>query len=207
MNRVSFVFVVSVILLLFLSSCREEPVVTSQTAKEDPEETYLDRPILSEVSGVTLTQGDIITITPPEQAEVHYTMDGSEPTTDSPSDTTISLADVLGDVTIKVMALKDGINSKVKTINITVRKIKAPTFNLKDEASVYTNYPIMATSEEGTTIRYTVDRTTPTATHGYESNRISRSGMIGSVWIKAVAVKNGVCSDVSVLHINSLGMA
>ena len=134
-------------------------------------------------------------------------MDGSEPTMDSPSDTTISLADVLGDVTIKVMASKGGINSKVKTINITVRKIKAPTFNLKDGASVYTNYPIMATSEEGTTIRYTVDRTTPTATHGYESNRISISGKIGSVWIKAVAVKNGVCSDVSMLHIDSLGMA
>jgi len=84
----------------------------------------VSNPVFSPVGGVTYTSAQSVTITcATEGATIHYTVDGSEPTTSSPVYS--AAINVAATTTIKALAVKDGMTSSevitaVYTINIPV---------------------------------------------------------------------------------------
>jgi len=84
----------------------------------------VSNPVFSPVGGVTYTSAQSVTITcATEGATIHYTVDGSEPTTSSP--VYGAAINVATTTTIKALAVKDGMTSSevitaVYTINIPV---------------------------------------------------------------------------------------
>jgi len=84
----------------------------------------VSNPVFSPVGGVTYTSAQSVTIScATEGATIHYTVDGSEPTTSSPVYS--AAINVAATTTIKALAVKDGMTSSevitaVYTINIPV---------------------------------------------------------------------------------------
>ena len=129
-------------------------------------------------------------------ATIHYTTDGSTPTSSS---TTYSGAITVSSTqTIKAIAVKDGnSNSEVATATYTIATPCAtPTFSVA--AGTYTSDQsvTLSTATADATIYYTTDGTTPSSSNGTAySSAITVSA---SQTIKAIAVKDGYAdSDVA----------
>ncbi len=125
-----------------------------------------------------------------EGATIHYTTDGTTPTTTSP--TYNSAITVNKTTTIKAIAVKDGmVDSEVAEATYTI-KVVTPAFF--PEAETYTEAQDVSIScaTEGATIHYTTDGTPPTATSPTYNNAITVNK---TTTIKAIAVKDGMADS------------
>lgn len=125
-------------------------------------------------------------------ATIYYTTDGTAPTTSSNQYTSVILVDSA--MTIKAIAVKAGMNnSDVMTEAYTIKANPAmdttatPVANPKS-GHILKNTKVALTSEDGATIYYTTNGTTPTTS----SNKYTGAITVNSAMtIKAVAVKAG----------------
>ncbi len=158
------------------------------------------------------TKADNITVTVPTGTTCYYTLDGTDPTATTNTGrktydgTGISLDGQSGEVKIKVMVTKDGQNSKVKELTIKVK----PTVTLLTSASS-TSSPLDQTGiinvtvpdPTKTSIYYTTDGSSPTVTGTKASGTtIPVAGLVGDYTVKVLAVKDGVCSEISAIEIS-----
>ena len=144
----------------------------------------------------TLPYGSEITLSSTtEGSTIYYTTNGDEPTTSSTAYDSSNKPAINADQTIKAIAVKTGwSNSDVSSAEYDVKVPDAPTLSL-EEGMVSQGASLTISSEEGTTIRYTTDGTTPTSSVGteYTSPIILNSTQT----VKAVAYDGGGnCSSV-----------
>ena len=151
----------------------------------------------------TYTEAQSVTITcATEGATIHYTTDGSEPTSSS---TTYSSAISVGETTtIKAIAVKDGMtDSEVASATYTISEksepgtVATPTFS--PEGGTYSDPQMVSINSEtsGATIYYTTDGNDPTTESATFSSEIT---VTETTTIKAIAVKEGM-TDSSVASV------
>ena len=100
-------------------------------------------PVFSEISGTELVKGtDVIITSTTTGSTIYYTMDGTTPSSSSPNhgvagDASATVT-VNGDVTIKAIAVKDGLaDSEVSTASFTVPRNNVGSFSaISDQAVV-----------------------------------------------------------------------
>lgn len=118
-------------------------------------------------------------------ATIRYTTNGSTPTSSSTQYTgAITLS---GATTIKAIAIKDGVSSSVASESYSP---SAPS------VSININAPLLSISAPSSaTIKYTLDGTEPSVSAG--STYTTPVQLTGSCTVKAVAVLNGIASEVA----------
>ena len=144
-------------------------------------------PTFSVESGA-VNSGTSVTITcATEGAKIYYTTDGSDPTAASTEYTAaISITEA---VTVKAIAVKDGMNdSAVASASYTI-KVATPAFSVTSGAVNSGTSVTITCSTEGATIYYTTDGTEPTAESTEYTTAIS---VTAAVTVKAIAVKDGM---------------
>jgi hypothetical protein len=137
------------------------------------------------------------------QAQYFYTMDGSTPTTISPSGRVVTVIGTPGSrVTIKAISIRDGFDpSKVVTLEYTMagERANVPYADIPDEQTVANNSFVKLKSDtSGATIYYTLDGSAPTT----DSQSITNDGSVkisgapgAKVIVKAVVVKEGMVAS------------
>ena len=122
-------------------------------------------------------------------ATIHYTLDGTEPTTASAVYTEPVF--VPGNIVVKAIAVKEGMTpSAVTTYQVTSYHAAMPAI-----AFEYGKIKMSSTTE-GATIRYTIDNSDPTAESAVYSAPLDPEE---DVLIKAIATKEGLTdSDIAV---------
>lgn len=138
------------------------------------------------------------TIAAESGANIYYTTDGSDPSTASSQySSPISLN---ATTTVKAIAVKDGVSSEVSTKTFTKQEpapeptVEAPLIQGATEFITSTECTISA--EEGASIYYTLNNTTPTTSSTLYSGPIT---IRDTCTVMAIAVKNGVSSEVASL--------
>ena len=133
---------------------------------------------------ITFANNTITLSTSTTGATIHYTLDGTDPTTSSPIYTgPISITD---DCIVKAFATKDGYhNSPISQQAIMIERDPCP-----DVACSYNGrYVTLSCEENGATIRYTLDGTEPVTASPIVVGSIDVGGL---VTVKAVATKEGM---------------
>ena len=143
----------------------------------------------------TYSSAQSVTIsTTTDGAAIYYTTNGDTPTSSSTAYS--SAISVTETQTIKAIAIYDGVESSVSSATYTMNRPAAPTF---DKAAgvfdaAFTLH--LATETDGAAIYYTTDGTTPSNASTLYSTGVSIPAG-DDITIKAIAVKNGLTSDVS----------
>ena len=128
-------------------------------------------------------------------ASIHYTMDGSIPTT--ASTLYASPINVSASVTIKAIAAKSGMtDSAVATAAyvINAAPVEAPVFNPPGGNYSTIQNVTITTATSGAVIHYTVDNSTPTAASATYSSPVP---VAATLTLKAIASKGGMDSPVT----------
>lgn len=169
-----------------------EPVFSNISDDDDDMDNVLYVPVIYKYN---ISDGKKLVFTSPDTNVVfHYTIDGSDPTVDSPVATEVEFKTV-GSWLVKVIAVKRGyILSDMSFINIEVRKVALPQFELYKYSGGRSI--TLTCSTPDVYFRGTTDGSNPTV----DSSIISYYALekLGSVTIKAKAWKDGyVPSDVA----------
>lgn len=155
-------------------------------AKTDAPTFSVDEGAYSEAKSVELSCAT-------DGASIYYTTDGSTPTSSSTAYS--SAISVTETQTIKAIAIYDGIESAVSSATYTMNRPLAPAFDVAagvfDEAFDLH----VSTETDGAIIYYTTDGSTPTTSSSVYSTKVAIS--TATTTVKAIAVKNGLTSDVS----------
>lgn len=136
--------------------------------------------------GITVTGWDV-KITPPADATIYYTTDGTDPTstlTGYVDEVTFSHENLAAGTTIKAIAVKDGATSSVASLTLT--KSAMPTYQLTDN-----NNQVQLTAAANTTIYYTTDGQEPTSGSTSITADNSVTLPITSQTVKAIALTEG----------------
>jgi hypothetical protein len=136
----------------------------------------------------------VVTITAATGASIYYTTNGSTPTSSS----TLYSAPFTpssGTSQIKAIAVKDGVSSEVTTKSYSpapTPSVAAPVISATWDGTS----TVSISAEDGATIKYTTDGSTPSSSNGntYSESFETPSGL---ALIKAVAIKNGSTSPVA----------
>ena len=159
----------------------------------------------SSMKGGKIAESGEITLTPSEGATIRYTIDSEDiSATQGKEGTVISMKDYnLGSHILRFISVKDGIASNVIPISFTVVpdpfKFKsADGTELTENAEIAQNAVISTTAESDSDIYYTTDgKTNPTTSSAKADNgQIKVRGLAGKVEIRAIAVRDGVESEV-----------
>ncbi len=161
-------------------------------------EPYITKsPVFSPEQG-TLEEDTNVTITSDSNTPIYYTLDGSEPDTNSNLYTkAIKLEE--GTTQIKAICISDyGIKSNVVTATYSLKFKEPEAPNISLASGVYiTGQTLNITADPGTTIYYTIDGSRPTKDSSKYSNPLKL--VSGRVIISAIAIndKSGKVSAVA----------
>jgi hypothetical protein len=149
--------------------------------------TRVPSPTFDPPSG-TFSQPQVVTIADSENgAVIHYTIDGSTPTTASPTyDGPIAVSKSM---TIAAIVVRTGmLDSDVATAAYTL-KAATPTFNPPGGAYLLPQFVTISSTSPGTTIYYTTNGSAPTTS----SSRYTGAFLvgIGTTTVRAIAVAPG----------------
>ena len=141
-------------------------------------------PIFDPAAGA-VEKGTTVSITTATAgATIHYTTDGSNPTSSS---TTYSSAITINTAqTIKAIAVKGSDESEVVTAAYTIKKVETPTFTVAEGDVIAGTTVEIETATAGATIHYTTDGSTPTSSSTTYSSAIT---IDADMTLKAIAVK------------------
>lgn len=146
------------------------------------------------ISGVTpFETSTSVTMSAESGAEIHYTVDGTTPSSASPL---YSAAITLNaTTTVKAIAIKDGVTSSVA--NKTFTKSSTPVVNapsITGTTPFETSTQVTMSAESGAEIRYTTNGSNPSSGSTLYSGPITLSA---TTTVKAIAIKDGVSSSVA----------
>ena len=140
----------------------------------------------------SVTSGTQITLTcSTSGATIYYTLDGSDPTTSSTQYTgPISLAayEVGTEVTLKAIAVKDGVTSAVQTISYTIRAESEPPIKGGDQVVIYAPAYNKALSSEKTSF-YNVGTDV-----SFDSNGVMSGYDANDIWTVVANTEDGTYS-------------
>ena len=119
-------------------------------------------PIISPVGGTAFTNSLSVSIScPTEDARIHYTTDGSEPTVESP---VYRRFRIYGKTTVKAIAEKDGMLSEVVTAEYALGRCVDPIISPVNETEfAHSNQVVSIRWNNDGVLRYTLDGSDPTA--------------------------------------------
>ena len=166
----------------------------------------LEAPTFSYADGSVFTQNTVVTITAANGATIYYTDNGYDPSTNYYAGTGVGSVTVTineyyySPVVIKAIAVSGSETSSMSQVTYTLQfPVNAPTFS-PASGQTFTNRTskvTISTTTPNAVVYYTTDGTTPSATHNNGSGDESVQVTVNqTMTIKAVAVKNGVSSDV-----------
>jgi len=157
-------------------------------------------PTFSPASGSTVTVGQTVTIADGDaNAIIHYTIDGSTPTSSSSTYTGPIALSTPGPATINAIAIDAGTSSTVATATYTViaAGVAAPTFSPASGSTVTAGQTVTITdSDASATIYYTIDGSAPTSGSSKYTAPVALSTP-GPATIKAIAIDAGTSSTVA----------
>ncbi len=137
-----------------------------------------------------------VTMSAESGAQIRYTTNGTTP--NASSQLYSGAITLSATTTIKAIAIKDGVSSSVATKTFTKSgdptppSVNAPTIN--GTTPFQTSTSVTMSAESGAEIRYTTDGSAPSAGSQLYSSAIT---LTATTTIKAIAIKNGVSSDVT----------
>lgn len=148
-------------------------------------------PTVNIPAGEILVGTQLILSTITAGADIFYTIDGSQPdNTKTYYNTPITITN---DMTLKAIAIKTGYyDSDILEVIYTVPVVDTPTALPSASQVLIGSTVSLSTIESGTTIYYTTNGTTPTASSSVYSTPIT---ITGDMTIKAFAVKTGYISS------------
>ena len=148
------------------------------------------------VSGSTFTSSVAVSIScaeAPSGAKIRYTLDGTEPSSGSPVYTSpISLSNT---TTVTCRVFQDGvaISGVVSSVYLKQSRVSTPSFTPFSPASFVNTLAVsLVCSTPGSTMRYTLDGSTPDEGSALYENPLSLSK---TTTVKAVAFKEGMASS------------
>jgi hypothetical protein len=145
-------------------------------------------PMSCAVTSITYSNstGKITISSTPADADIHYTTDGTEPSS-SVGELYSEPFDVSSAVTIKAIATKTGYNdSEVATVSFD--QVATPTIQNNGSNAIS-----ITCATEGATIYYTTDGTTPTTASTPYTGPLTEN--VSGVTINAIAVKEGLINS------------
>ncbi|MCL2154500.1 MAG: chitobiase/beta-hexosaminidase C-terminal domain-containing protein, partial [Leptospirales bacterium] len=148
-------------------------------------------------SGGIVISGTTITLsTTTAGAEIRYTTNGVTPAKNVGTKYTTPIL-ITADTIIKAIAVKEGMtDSNISEIIYTAKAAK-PAASLSGSTVTYGTPVTLSTTTAGANIYYTTDGTTPTASSSLYSGQIVLDMKLGSITLKAIAVKDDmVDSDI-----------
>ncbi|RAV22131.1 chitobiase/beta-hexosaminidase C-terminal domain-containing protein [Paenibacillus contaminans] len=166
-------------------------------------------PTASHVNGTIVAPGTTVTLSSETVgAKLHYTWDGSIPTSESPWIGSGESVTLTGEpnavITLKVIALKEGMTaSEVSTFTFTIQdQAAAPTASLEDGATAAPGTTVTLNSETaGAKLHYTWDGSIPTSESPWvgSGESVTLTGEPNAViTLKVIALKEGMtASEVS----------
>ena len=172
---------VAAVLALGMFSC-------SNGISDDPVKETVATPVFSVDSGA-VNSGTKVTIScATEGAKIYYTTDGNEPTAESTEYTGAAIS-ITEAVTLKAIAVKDGMNnSAVASVSYTIKEtVATPAFSIASGAVNSGTKVTISCVTEGAKIYYTTDGNEPTASSTEYTDAIS---VTAAVTLKAIAVKD-----------------
>jgi hypothetical protein len=126
---------------------------------------------------------------------IHYTTNGSTPTTGSPSIPNGGTITVASSLTLKAIAVKSGMNSSTENVATytiqPVGAVQSPTFTPDGGAFIGVQNTVVTCATPGATIHFTTDGSTPTT----NSPIVPNGGTVPismSLTLKAIGVKPGL---------------
>lgn len=126
-------------------------------------------------------------------ATIYYTTDGTDP--DDNSDEYTGAISITETTTLKAIAIKSGVESDVATATYTMNRPVAPAFDVAEGVFDEAFDLHLSTETADATIYYTTNGSTPTTGSSEYSTKVAISA--ATTTVKAIAVKNGLTSDVS----------
>lgn len=126
-------------------------------------------------------------------ASIYYTTNGDTPTSSSTEYT--GAIDITTTTTLKAIAIKNDVESDVASATYTMNRPAAPTFDVAAGVFDAAFDLHLSTETDGATIYYTTDGTDPTSSSTAYSDGVSIPAE--DTTVKAIAVKNGLTSDVA----------
>ena len=150
-------------------------------------------PTFSVAEGEYTEAKDVTISCATDGATIYYTIDGSDP--DENSEEYTSAVHITETTTLKAIAIKSGVESDVATATYTMNRPAAPAFDVAEGVFDAAFDLHLSTATDGATIYYTTNGSTPTTGSSVYSEKVAISA--ATTTVKAIAVKNGLTSDVS----------
>jgi len=152
-----------------------------------------DAPTFSSIAGAYTTPQSVVISSTTSGASIYYTTDGTAPTTSS---NLYSLPlTVAANTTLTAMAVKNGmLNSQVSSSSYI---IKCATPTITPAAGTYNTIQTVSigSSTPGSTVRYTLDGSDPSATNGIIYSTPITVNATYNQPIKAIAYKSGITNS------------
>ena len=150
-------------------------------------------PTFSVAEGEYSSAQNVVMSCATDGAVIYYTTDGTKP--NSTSSVYSSAVPITETTTLKAIAIADEIESAVTTAVYTINRPVAPAFDVPEGAFDAAFDLHLTTETDGATIYYTTDGSNPTNASTAYSTKIAIPA--ATTTIKAIAVKNGLTSDVA----------
>lgn len=135
---------------------------------------------------ISISTAGVVTLSGASGASIYYTTNGSAPTTSSTK--YASSFTVTHGVTVKAIAVLNGVTSSVASSTYTAPAVSTPTISISASGSV------TISGDSGTTVYYTTNGSTPTTS----STKYTTSFAVADgTTVKAIAVRYGRSSSVA----------
>ncbi|WP_458411770.1 S-layer homology domain-containing protein [Schinkia sp. CFF1] len=165
-------------------------------ARVTVDEARVTKPIPSVLATKVPNGAEITLSTNSSDAIIHYTVDGSEPTTSSPIFTTGDTITITGDTVVKAIAVRgEGDSAKISDVmvkNYSVLKLEKPLAS-RPSGEVRSGSTVeLKTNDSGAEIFYTMDGTEPSEESIKYKNPIE---IANDTTIKAISVVKSTLND------------
>ncbi|MGN0157108.1 MAG: Ig domain-containing protein, partial [Lachnospiraceae bacterium] len=134
----------------------------------------------------------------PNNAEIYYTTDGTEPTVTSTRMTTDGvLFDTVGTHTLKVLGHDPSGECAdiVKEETVVLEQLEAPVITAEENFGQVTSQYVTMSAQSGAEIYYTTDGSAPSVQNGTKYIMPFTIDSVGTTTVKAVAVKKGTVNS------------
>jgi hypothetical protein len=205
---INFLAILTLLVLPFLSSCtscsNDDPVAPADGDADDTDNVTTEQvvtPAFSPAGGTYASAQSVSITSTTAGALIYYTIDGSDPTSDS--SIVIGPIDVTATSTLKAIAMKSGMTaSGVATAAYTISGGSAGTVETPAPSVTAGTYNsaqsvTLATFTAGASIYYTTNGNPPSASSALYSSAISISQ---NTTLKAIAIKSGM-TDSAVMSV------